>query len=109
MYHSLTATDRLLQSPSHDLDISYGSTLKLACGAQFIFRVFALFNFLLCLYILPLSKILVSQLVTSLGNWNLAGLRLRSKIICYLFDYFYNKIINMENFWLGFVKVLSTH
>ena len=27
----------------------------------------------------------------------------------YFFDYFYNKIIYMENFWLGFVKVLSTH
>ena len=42
-------------------------------------------------------------------NSNLAGLRLRSKISCIFFDYFYNKIINMENFWLGFVKVLSTH
>ena len=109
MYQSLTATGRLLQSPSHDLDISYSSTSKLARGAQFISRVFALFNFLSCLYIVPLSKILVSQLVTSLGNWNLAGLRLRSKISCYLFDYFYNKIIYMENFWLGFVKVPSTH
>ena len=27
----------------------------------------------------------------------------------HFFDYFYNKIIHMENFWLGFVKVLSTH
>ena len=43
-------------------------TSKLACdfGARFISGVFALFNFLLCLYIAPLPKILASRLVASL-------------------------------------------
>ena len=27
----------------------------------------------------------------------------------YFFEYFYNKIIYMKNFCLGFVKVISTH
>ena len=49
-------------------------TLKLArdFGARFISGVFALFNFLSCLYITPLPKILASQLVASLKLASLA-------------------------------------
>ena len=35
---------------------------------RFISGVFALFNFLSCLYIVPLPKILASRLVASLGH-----------------------------------------
>ena len=53
---------RLSQSPSHDLDIFSGSRTGLGSG------VFTFFNFLSCLYIVPLPKLLVSRLVASLAQ-----------------------------------------